>query len=579
MTRGEERFNALLSAVLLLGILVLVNRIASRHLVVRHDFSEDQLYAVSEATLRTLGRLEDRLQVKAYFTGDIQSGQIALAKARLEGLLAEFAALSGGRLHVDTVDPNTSSEALSEAQELGLFAFPAHSVRGIQRIRQDVYLGLVLRYRGREEVLPFVSPNSFEIDLSSRIYSILRETKSVVGWFGADPAPGTHEAQYGTFTRLRGLLSQQHLVETVEYLASGAPVPERVDVLLVVRPKELHPRAAFAIDQFVQRGGRLVVFVDQAEMGRSGEARISKATGLEELLELWGALPGPHHVWDTASFGKLPMTRNLMQYGLEYPLFVRMRADSFDATLPPAANLQDGVFCWAQPIKHAEPLAGGTRVILAQSSPDSYYVDLTETVLVDADMEDMVKSVTASLYARGEGQRYALAVVLSGRFPSPFEDGAPAPWDPLADSDKPLETTDETVLSWAADSQVVVFGDADWVRDGYLRPPNERLVSGVVDWLTLDEDLVAMRTRVPRDRRIRDFLQEERIRVGASDSEVLDTTGEIEREMKLEEAAARAARRRQWTCMLAPILGTLALVFGFGIARTLLGRRAAEREA
>lgn len=438
MTRGEERFNAFLSAVLLFGIVLLVNRIASRHLVVRRDFSQDQLYAVSDATRRILGRLEDRLQVKAYFTGDVQSGDVALAKARLEGLLAEFEAISDGRLHVDTVDPNTSSEALSEAQELGLIAYPVESVRGIQRIKQDVYLGLVLRYRGREEVLPFVLPDSFEIAVSSSIYSILRETKSIVGWFGDDPVPGSHDAQYGTFTRLRGLLSQQHVVETVEHLASGEPVPERVDVLLVVRPKELHPRAAFAIDQFVQRGGRLVVFVDQAETSPLGPSRITKATGLESLLELWGALPTPQHVWDPASFGKLPLTRQRMRLELDYPLFVRMREDSFDATLPPAANLQDGVFCWAQPIKPAEPPAGVTRSILAQSSPDSYRVDLTENVLVDQDMEGMVKAVTASLYAIGDGQRYALGVVLSGSFPSPFDGGAPALWDPTAADDSTL---------------------------------------------------------------------------------------------------------------------------------------------
>ena len=150
-------------------------------------------------------------------------------------------------------------------------------------------------------------------------------------------------------------------------------------------------------------------------------------------------------------------------------------------------------------------------------------------------------------------------------------------WDPLAGNAGSRPTTDETVLSWAADSQVVVFGDADWVSDRYLAP-NARLASNVVDWLTLDEDLVAMRTRVPRDRRIRDFLQEERARIGASDSEVLDTAREIEREMKLEEQAARAARRRQWARMLAPILGTLALVLIIGCVWTLLGRRAAERD-
>ena len=156
MSRGEQRFNAILTALLLLAIAVVANRLAWRHLVVRRDFSEDQLYSIAPATRRILARIEDPLQVKAYFTGEIQSGEFAIAKARLEGMLAEYAALSRGRLRVDTVDPNSSSEALAEAGDLGITPYPAVSRQGIVQIKQDIYLGLVVRYRGREDVLPFV---------------------------------------------------------------------------------------------------------------------------------------------------------------------------------------------------------------------------------------------------------------------------------------------------------------------------------------------------------------------------------------------------------------------------------------
>ena len=38
-----------------------------------------------------------------------------------------------------------------------------------------------------------------------------------------------------------------------------------IAILFVVRPRGLHPRAAFEIDQFVQRGGRLVVAADDVQ--------------------------------------------------------------------------------------------------------------------------------------------------------------------------------------------------------------------------------------------------------------------------------------------------------------------------
>ena len=40
-------------------------------------------------------------------------------------------------------------------------------------------------------------------------------------------------------------------------LSIGEMVPEDVSVLVVARPRELPVRAAFAIDQFLQRGGRV----------------------------------------------------------------------------------------------------------------------------------------------------------------------------------------------------------------------------------------------------------------------------------------------------------------------------------
>ena len=58
-TKSEERWNALLTTILVLGVVFSVNKLARRHAVWRKDFSEDQLYAVSDAARRTLARLED----------------------------------------------------------------------------------------------------------------------------------------------------------------------------------------------------------------------------------------------------------------------------------------------------------------------------------------------------------------------------------------------------------------------------------------------------------------------------------------------------------------------------------------
>lgn len=569
--RTVERFNAWLTLALLFGIVVVGNLLARSHMVVRRDLSEDQLYTISDAARGVLAGLEDELQVKAYFTEKIHSGEFAIAKARLEGLLEELETVSGGKLRVDRVDPNGSSRVLLEAQDYGMTPYPVQSRQGTLEITEQVYLGLLLRYRGREDVVPLVFPGSLESVLVARIYRLQRERGSVVGWFGPVLDPDGPEAEYGCFGEVRALLSRDHDVRRVEDLESGVPVPDDVDVLLVVRPKEVHPRSAFEIDQFVQRGGRGVLLVDLMEMSFArGEGRLIPRTGLERLLEAWGAPVTPEHVWDAGSHAAIPVRARGLDAleNIPYPPFVRLREAGFNGELSPTANLQDGVLCWAQPIAPVASPEGIERSFLVRSSDDAYRVDMIERIVVDA---ELIESRTDQLFALGKGRSYDLGVSLAGRFPSPFADGAPEPWDPVAES---AGTTDEEVLSAASESQVVVFGDADWVRDKLLGP-NRPLIQNVVDWLSLDEQLVALRSRIPRSRPLADFLNEERTRLGL-DSVSTETIGQAERRMNLESDARRRATRRQWSAMLWPLLGTLTLLFGAGLGWAW-SQRAARR--
>jgi len=563
LTRREERMNAWLSALLLPLILIFGNQLARRHLVVRVDWSEDQLFAISDATKDTLERLEGRLQVKAYFTGDIKSGTFALAKSRLEGLLSEYEALSGGKLDVDFADPNFSTQALSEAQDYVLTPYKAESFQGSQLVKQDVYLGLVMRYRRREAVIPFALPRNFETQFTQRIHDILREERVVVGWHGEEPDAGAPTAHYGRFEQARGWLAATRDVRLVQHLKDGEPVAEDVDVLLVVRPTELHRRAVFEIDQFVQRGGNLIVLVDQVHstFDQAAGGVVTK-TGLDELLSAWGAPVAEEHVWDVDSHGALRLTSRVPGAGptaQPYPLWPRMTEESFHAELPPTSALDDGVFIWAQPLRLGAPAPEGvSRDVLASSSAGSYLTELTTHIIAD---DEQLRAQSSSFLAGGDGRPYALAAALSGRFPSPFESGAPQPWDPISAA---AGTTDEPVLSRGADAHVVVIGDADWIRDGMMAAPNRTLLLNLVDWLTTDDALIALRSRTPRDRPIVDFLEEERDRLGI-DVVSEETLAQADLRVELEREALAAADARRWRAVLFPVGITLAMVLLFGL--------------
>lgn len=596
MSRGAERANAWLTAALLLGIVVAGNQLARRHLVVRRDLSEDQLYAVSDATRRILARLEDRLQVTTYFTGRIESGEVALAKAGIEARLDELREIAGPRMEVVALDPSSSSQAEADAVRLGILPIRVAVQQGTQPVQQSVFLGLALRYRGREQVLERADLRGFEVQFASAVYALVRDRRAVVGWLGEHaPADDPLGPTFASFQTARNMISVRHELVDVEHLDLGEPVPRQVEILFVVRPRELHPRAAFEIDQFVQRGGRLVVLVDQVSYSwYTREAREDvdppPPTGLEELLRAYGALPTPAHVWDVEGasthaylipLGRDPLTGEVRHRAetCTTPIVVEVAAAGLDPEHPVTSGLQEVRFSWAQPVARGDVPAGVERTAIVSSSPDSYLTPITGRHVVSrADIE--AKTVIERGDRRRPPMSFLLAAALSGRFPSPF-DAAPAPFDPLRAQDSPAGgTTDEPVLSAAADTHVVVFGDADWMRDGEAnelfpfvnRPEHRHLLMNLVDWLTLDDDLIALRRRVPRDRELLDFDAEARADLGLSHATLADTQEEFEERLRLEERARDRARAERWRRMLLPVLSTLGVVLGFGLAWNLSQR-------
>jgi len=189
------------------------------------------------------------------------------------------------------------------------------------------------------------------------------------------------------------------------------------------------------------------------------------------------------------------------------------------------------------------------------------------------------------LLASEAGRPRDLAVALSGRFPSAFADGAPAPRDALAETvwraaadealaagreppPRDVERTGEEVLSGRAGGAVVVVGDADWAAGGkFFTARNQLLFENLADWLMLEDELVALRATLPRERKITDFLAQEKERRGLP---ALASTGALAPGLDpalLAEAERAADRRRGWS-MLAATAGSLVLA----TALALLGR-------
>ena len=595
-THNAWRLNAWASGVLLAGVLVAGNRLAREHLDVRRDLTADQLSVPSPVGKRLLGELSDVLSVKAYFTGEAKLGPVQIAKRQLIEQLEEYEAAANGRMDLVFIDPNGSTEARVEAHGLGIQPFRGSAMQGTAAVTQDTYFGLVLRYHGKEEVLPWVLPQSLEYFFLAAVNKLTRTDDRAVAFLTGNGGIADGDG----FTQARALLAAQYRVVEALDLARGSFLPDDVAVLVVARPVELHPRTAFAIDQFVQRGGKVLLLLDHTHVDPAAGVVTPIVTGLEDLLQRWGAPLGERFVWDQGSSNTISTYEAVDVGGEErrlgnkisitYPLWPNVQGGGLEASLPVTAGVGGVDLFWAQEIRRTETVPRhASRQSLLRSTSTSWAVDPGEALVFDPRQLD---ARAATLLAGGNGREHDLAVSLQGRFPSPFLGGAPAPFDEVAEAvhaedvaearaagreppPRPLATTDEPVRSEETAGQVVVVGDADWASDGkyFTAERNTVFLVNLVDWLALEDDLIALRSRMPTDRRLDDFLEQERRARGLLLPSLEGEGGDHARFTELETEAADAATRRRWLHMAGATGGSLVLLLLLGFAWRLVAGR------
>src|SRR5207249_5239210 len=103
-----------------------------------------------------------------------------------------------------------------------------------------------------------------EYDLTKLVHSLAFPKKTMVGLISSLPLEGDMMAMMrGRPAEPMAVMEQLQQLDNVKPLAADVDaIPADVDVLMVVHPQKLTDKTLYAIDQFVLRGGKALVFVD-----------------------------------------------------------------------------------------------------------------------------------------------------------------------------------------------------------------------------------------------------------------------------------------------------------------------------
>jgi ABC-2 type transport system permease protein len=529
--------------------------------VLRWDLTEDQRFSISEASHKIAAELPDRLTIRAYFTEKLPERVVPYYRQVMD-ILDEYEAVSGGKIKVEQFDPSENSAIRNEAEGYGIQPVDLFILEATARKKVVTWGSIVLLYRDKKSEIINIArryPQGYEglsgleYELSSRIWQLTND-KPTLGITGhlASPPPGGNPMNpmanqpRPMFQGLRSLLGDAFRIEDVD-LNQAQPDPAEIPCLMVVRPKDFNEIQTFRLDQYLMKGGRVIVFVTQGELapGMMGQGmRLDPfKTGLEEWLSFHGLRVPNEVVMHRYTAFEQPR-RTQTPLGVIpvatpapcFPIVTRKMEGCFDDENPATHALRSALFLWPHPVELLEGKidAGVTATVLVQSDERQSWRWKDMNRLDGNQILDGIESgkdTPTKFYAS------PLIVGLDGTFDSFYKDRPVPPSLASEGSDAPGEGSDEgedegdgekkdgdaekkakgpDVIQRSQPTNLVVVGNALFISDMTLANGGESEVGrqasqvafNLVDWLARSSDLIALRAKKYSNRKLRDAVEE-----------------------------------------------------------------------
>jgi ABC-2 type transport system permease protein len=464
-----------------------------------------------------LAAMDEPVQLTVLITPDSLPEWLVEAPATIAKVAGEIAAGSDGKFTYEIIDPDAAGSPVNREQLRDRFGLQPVAVSLFSD--QTYYLHMVLQIGDADQLL-YPTGTLSEADVRTTIESALKRASTgflkVVGIWTPPAQPtqdmfGQIQEPLSSWLTVPEYLRENYEVRSIDLTQE---VPADVDVLVVIAPQGMSDRERFTIDQYLMRGGAVVVAAGNygitLDQFAGGLALQPLDGSLRDMLAHYGIDVQESLVMDPQNERfPVPVMRQVGAFqvqeiqAIDYPFFVDIRPEGMDRQSPVVSNLAAVTLNWASPLVVDEAANTERQVdVLLRSSEQSW--SQTDTN-IQPNFELYPELGFAS---QGEGQSYPLAVAVQGVFESFFK-GKPVPAvEPVGQAveGSALSEPAAGVIEASPESaRLVVIGSAEFVddvvfsisaslsRDRYLN--SLQFVQNVVDWSVEDLDLLGIRSR------------------------------------------------------------------------------------
>jgi gliding-associated putative ABC transporter substrate-binding component GldG len=456
-----NRRDLLIAVALIIGILAAANWL-SYHFFLRQDLTAGGLYSISPATKRIVKNLPDVVNVKVYFSKNLPS-QFIPVRQQLVDILSDYHSYSSN-FKVEYLDPKDGQEA--EAAGIPKLQFNDYGQDKLEVVAG--YMGLVINYRDKSEVMPVVQDTAnFEYDLSSRIKKLISPLPAI----GFVTGHGSAELS-GQMPRAGQELAKTYNIRSLNL---NSQIPDDIKILVLASPKENFADGELKkIDEFLLKGNSLIFLVDGVNVDQEMQASANKINVLDFLAK-YGIKVNNNLVLD-ASAGVVSFSQGIVSFALPYPYWPRLVNKNFDQNNPLVAGLEGVVLPWVSSIDIDQSK-------IDPSAKISYLAKSSQQALVED--KDWNLQPNQPFNLAKSAKQYNLAVSISGKIKSAYGD----------------QTTEQ--------GRIFAVGDGDFMQDSFLGGNGVNLVflQNIFDGAGLDSDLAGIRSKRLTSRSLNDMPQ------------------------------------------------------------------------
>ncbi len=467
----KKKIDFLITIILVIGIFLAVNFISYRIHFFRWDLTENKVFSISDVSKKTVSELDDVVSVNAYFSEDLPSQMLAL-RQEVGDILDEYQVASNGNITINFIDPKDDEDLKKDLYMLGI---PELQFQVFEKDKRQVvkgYMGIAIKFSGKSESIPVVKQDTRDLE-----YQITTDIKKVatdsIVKIGVLSSHDTENIESNFQTAYKSLTDLYEVVQVV-LDENSAEISPDVSTLIISGAKgEFSETDQMAINSFLIRGGSLIVFQNSINVSNSLEV-VENTTNITDMLAEYGINIDKNLIGDERS-GFVPISNGFFTMPTKYAFWPMIQEDGFNKDYPAVASLSSLIFPWVSSLSVDQ----GKMV----NAEFSYLLSTTDKAWSAEGGAD----IGIETKAGSPKSAYNLAVVVNSGLINVLAEG-----------------DEKEVIS----GRIAVVGDSDFITDNFLQanPDNLTFFQNLVDSMSLDNDLINIRSKVVTSRPIKEDL-------------------------------------------------------------------------